>query len=218
MSWMGASGSFESRARKAFGGGPREGTDVHPSGDWAASQANLQDPLHSFSSRAKALFGGLDSKSSAVTAIDSGASSWVVGIDAEAAEAAAQVAGVAAQEAAAATSLIAANTWANTHVLHDHDDSGGADGSNAEQRPPLHTAVLDDNAYDRHEARATACQCVAPSVPAHACLADSLHLVTGKCAPRLRAGRNAMATAKSWGGAQTRSANSISTTARQPQP
>ena len=172
MSWMGGSGSFESRARKAFGGGPREGADVHPSGDWVASQTNLQDPLHSFSSRAKALFGGLDSKSSAVTAIDSGASSWVVGIDAEAAEAAAQVAGVAAQEAAAATSLIAANTWANTHGLHDHDDSGGADGSNAEQRPPLHTAVLDDNAYDRHETRATACQCidaVAPSVPAHAC-------------------------------------------------
>ena len=158
---MGGSGSFESRARKAFGGGPREGADVHPSGDWVASQTNLQDPLHSFSSRAKALFGGLDSKSSAVTAIDSGASSWVVGIDAEAAEAAAQVAGVAAQEAAAATSLIAANTWANTHGLHDHDDSGGADGSNAEQRPPLHTAVLDDNAYDRHEARATACQCIA---------------------------------------------------------
>ena len=41
------------------------------------------------------------------------------------------------------------------------DDSGGADGRNAEQRPPLHTAVLDDNAYDRHEARATACQCIA---------------------------------------------------------
>ena len=208
---MGGSGSFESRARKAFGGGPREGADVHPSGDWVASQTNLQDPLHSFSSRAKALFGGLDSKSSAVTAIDSGASSWVVGIDAEAAEAAAQVAGVAAQEAAAATGVIAANTFANTHGLHDQ-------GSNAEQRPPLHTAVLDDNAYDRHEARATACQCVAPSVPAHACLADSLHLVTGKCAPRLRAGRNAMATAKSWDGAQTRSANSMSTTARQPQP
>ena len=61
MSWMGGSGSFESRAKRAFGSQQKEklaGADLLATE--ADARAALSAPLHGFSSRASALFDKLD--------------------------------------------------------------------------------------------------------------------------------------------------------------
>ena len=135
---LGAKKTFGARAKEAQ---PHHGLD-------APQHDALRRPLQSFASKAQSLFASLD-------AADGGARTgghapgadaakpWVVGIDAEAAEAAAEVAAHdAASLAASATSTVAANTLAN--ALLSMDQEGVPD-----ERPPLYTAVLDDNAYDR---------------------------------------------------------------------
>ena len=142
MSWMGGAGlgakkAFGARAKEAQ---PRQGSD-------APQHDALRQPLQSFASKAQSLFATLDADGGAGEGRAAGADAakpWVVGIDAEAAEAAAHAASALA---AAATGTVAANTLANGALASAQgmmDQEGEPD-----ERPPLHTAVLDDNAYDR---------------------------------------------------------------------
>jgi hypothetical protein len=146
MSWMGAAGSFESRAKKEYGASARVAQLIEAEQQHDA----LRQPLQKFASKAQSLFASLDRKGScAAGGRAAGADAekaWVVGIDTEAAEAAAEVAAEAAAALAAssANNTVAANTLANSLQSCMGEEDGEPD-----VRPPLHTAVLDDNAYDR---------------------------------------------------------------------
>ena len=147
MSWMGATGSFESRVKKEYGASARV-AQAPALLDSQQQHDALRQPLQNFASKAQSLFASLDRKGScAAGGRAAGADEekpWVVGIDTEAAEAAAEVAAEAAAALAAssANNTVAANTLANSlQSLEEEVDP--------DERPPLHTAVLDDNAYDR---------------------------------------------------------------------
>jgi hypothetical protein len=151
MSWMGGSGSFESRAKKAFA---NRGAQKTVSAADACQVPDHDPSLQGFSSRAMALFGSLESKTAASNrpveappgAVVESPARWVVSIDSCAAEAAAELAAKAAADVAAETSISAANAIANS-LMHQRDDNDGDEYE--DERPPLHTAVMDGNAYDR---------------------------------------------------------------------
>ena len=146
---MGAAGSFESRAKKEYGASARL-AQAPALLDAQKQHDALSQPLQNFASKAQVLFASLDRKGSCAAGGRAegpdAEKAWVVGIDTEAAEAAAEVAAEAAAALAAssANNTVAANTLANSLQSCIGEEEGEPD-----ERPPLHTAVLDDNAYDR---------------------------------------------------------------------
>jgi len=63
MSWMGDSGSFESRAKRRFGAQQLGGSKIEAADSAVLQQSSVTDllrPLNTFSSKAQALFEGLD--------------------------------------------------------------------------------------------------------------------------------------------------------------
>jgi hypothetical protein len=62
MSWMGDSGSFESRAKRRFGAQQLGGSKIEAADSAVLQQSSVADllrPLNTFSSKAQALFEGL---------------------------------------------------------------------------------------------------------------------------------------------------------------